>query len=70
MKHHEYYKERLSSFLTNFELNPSCITQRWLENKFDSLDYEKMHISGQRYHKESNRFVQQKSNNNDNDKGQ
>ena len=64
MKHHKYYKERIASFLTNFELNPSCITQRWLENKFYSLDDEKMHISRQRYHKESARFTHQKGINN------
>ena len=58
MKHHRYYKERIASFLTKFELNPNSITQRWLENKFYSLDDEKMHISRQRYQRESTRFVQ------------
>ena len=33
IKHHKYYKERIALFLTNFELNPNSITQRWLENK-------------------------------------
>ena len=37
MKHHKYYKERIASFLTTFELNPSSISQRWIENKFYSL---------------------------------
>ena len=62
MKHHKYYKERIASFLTNFELNPNSITQRWLENKFYSLDDEKMHISCQRIHRESARFVQPSNN--------
>ena len=58
MKHHRYYKERIASFPTNFELNPKSITQRWLENKFYSLDDEKMHISHQRYQRESARFAE------------
>ena len=37
MNHHEYYKEKNSSFLTTFALNPSSISQRWIENKFYSL---------------------------------
>ena len=44
MKHHKYYKERIASFLTTFELNPSSISQRWIENKFYSLDEERMHL--------------------------
>ena len=44
MKHHKYYKERIASFLTTFELNPSSITQRWIENKFYSLDEERLHL--------------------------
>ena len=28
MKHHRYYKERIASFLTTFELNSNSITQR------------------------------------------
>ena len=34
MKHHKYYKERIASFLPTFELNPSSISQRWIEIKF------------------------------------
>ena len=66
MKHHKYYKEKIASFLTNFELNPKSITQRWLENKFYSLDDEKMHISRQRIHRESARFVLPSNNNEQN----
>merc|ERR1712045_611220 len=32
MKYHRYYKERIASFLTAFELTPSKISQKWLEN--------------------------------------
>ena len=55
MKHHKYYKERIASFLTTFELNPSSISQRWIENKFYSLDEERMHLfqSTKRFHKET-----------------
>ena len=58
MKHHKYYKERIASFLTTFELNPSSISQRWIENKFYSLDEERMHLfrSTNRFQKESARF--------------
>ena len=68
IKHHKYYKERIASFLTNFELNPNSITQRWLENKFYSLDDEKMHISRERFHRESVRFVEPSSNTEQNKK--
>ena len=44
MKHNKYYKERIASFLTTFKLNPSSISQRWIENKFYSLDEEQMHL--------------------------
>ena len=44
MKHHKFYKERIASFLTTFELNPSTISQRWIENKFYSMDEERMHM--------------------------
>ena len=27
VKHHKYYKKRIASFLTTFELNPSSISQ-------------------------------------------
>ena len=59
MKHHKYYKERIASFLTTFELNPSSITQRWIENKFYSLDEERMHFfrSSNRFHRENARFT-------------
>ena len=42
MKHHWYYKERIESFLTTFELNLNSTTQRWIENKFYSLDKERI----------------------------
>ena len=60
MKHHKYYKERIASFLTTFELNPSSISQRWIENKFYSLDEERMHFfrNSNRFHRESARFSQ------------
>ena len=46
MKHHRFYRERISSFLTTFELNPNSITQRWLENKILFLGWWKdAHIS-------------------------
>ena len=38
MKHHRFYKERIASFLTTFELNPKMISQRCIENKFYSID--------------------------------
>ena len=44
MKHHKYYKERIASFLTTFDLNPSSISQRWIENKFYPLDEERMYL--------------------------
>ena len=44
MKHHKYNKERIASFLTTFELNPSSISQRWIENKSYSLIEERMHL--------------------------
>ena len=42
MKYHRYYKERIASFLTTFELNSDSITQKWIENKFYSLDEERI----------------------------
>ena len=44
MKYHRFYKERIASFLTTFELNPSSISQRWIENKFYSMDEERLHM--------------------------
>ena len=44
MKHHKYYKEIIASFLTTFDLNPSSISQRWIENKFYPLDEERMYL--------------------------
>ena len=41
MKYHRHYKERIVSFLTAFELNKWSITQKWIENKFYSLDKER-----------------------------
>ena len=58
MKHHKYYKERIASFLTTFELNPSSISQRKIENKFFSLDEERIHLfrTTNRFCKDSARF--------------
>jgi len=56
MKHHRYYKERIAFFLTTFELNPSIISQRWIENKFYSMDEERMQNQRFRFTKESARF--------------
>ena len=42
MKHHKYYRSRIASFLTQFELNPNAFNQRWLENKFYALDEERI----------------------------
>ena len=42
MKHHKFYKERIAAILTTFELNPSSISQPWIENKFYSLDEERL----------------------------
>ena len=60
MKHHKYNKERIASFLTTFELNPSSISQRWIKNKFYSLDEERMHYfrNSSRFHRESAMFSQ------------
>ena len=55
-KHHIYYKERIASFLTTFELNPSTISQRWIENKFYSMDEERMQIHRFKFTRESARF--------------
>ena len=44
MKYHRCYKERISSFLTAFDLNKNSITQKWIENKFYSVDEERMQI--------------------------
>ena len=56
MKYHKYYKERIASFLTTFELNPSSISQRWIENKFYSLDGERISNFRQRFNRENARF--------------
>ena len=55
MKHHKYYKERIASFLTTFELNTSSISQRWIENKFYSLDEERISNFRQRFNRENAR---------------
>ena len=57
MRHHRYHKERITSFLTNFEFNTNSMTQRYVKNKCCSLDDEKMHISCQRYQRLSAKFV-------------
>ena len=45
MKHHKYYRGRITSLMTNFELNPSTFNQRWLENKFYAMDEERSLMS-------------------------
>ncbi len=40
MKHHKFYKTRIATFLTAFELNPSSIFPKLIETKFYSLDEE------------------------------
>ena len=42
MKHHKYYRSRIASLLTQFELNSNAFNQRWLENKFYALDEERV----------------------------
>ena len=57
MKYHRHYKERIASFLTALELNKSSITQKWIENKFYSLDEERISHNRQRIFRESARFT-------------
>ena len=57
MKFHRYYKERIASFLTIFELNTSSISQKWIENKIYSIDEERMNHHIQRILRENARFV-------------
>ena len=64
MKLHQHYKERIASFLTAFELNSSSINQKWIENKFYSMDEERMSFHRQKIFKESAR-VTKTSNKND-----
>ena len=45
MKHHRFYKERIASFLTAFELNPSSISQKLIENKCYSYDEDRIIFS-------------------------
>ena len=40
--HHRFYKERITATLTSFELNPTSISLPWIENKFYSLDEERL----------------------------
>ena len=42
MKYHKYYRSRIESLLTQFELNSNIFNQRWLENKFYALDEERV----------------------------
>ena len=60
MKYHRYYKERIASFLTTFELNKNAITQKWIENKFYSIDEERMNNQRSRMFRESARFTSSK----------
>ncbi len=55
MKHHRFYKERIAALLTTFELNTSSLPQQWVENKFYSLDEERI-ISFRNRFKENARF--------------
>ena len=57
MKYHRHYKERIASFLTAFELDKNSITQKWIENKFYSMDEERMSFHRQRIFKEPARFT-------------
>ena len=57
MKFHRHYKERIASFLTTFELNSYSINQKWVENKFYSMDEERMSFNRQMIFKESARFT-------------
>ena len=57
MKFHRHYKERIASFLTAFELKPSRISQKWIENKFYSLDEERMTDNRIKSFRESSRFI-------------
>ena len=57
MKFHRHYKERISSFLNAFELDKNSITQKWIGNKFYSMDEERMSFHRQRLFKESARFT-------------
>ena len=61
MKFHRYYKERIASFLTAFEIDKNSITQKWIENKFYSMDEERMSFQRQRLFKESARFTSSNS---------
>jgi len=61
MKFHRHYKERIASFLTAFELDKNSITQKWIENKFYSMDEERMSFHRQRLFKESARFTSSNS---------
>ena len=62
MKYHRHYKERIASFLTAFELNTSSITQKWIENKFYSLDEERMSYNRLKTFRESTRLTSSSSN--------
>ena len=55
MKYYRFYKERITSFLTAFELNSTSISQKWIENKFYSLDEERI-ISFRNKFRENARF--------------
>ena len=67
MKCHRYYKERIFSFLTTFELNSDSITQKWIENNFYSLDEERI-LSFKGRIRENTRFSMTKDKRNDNRK--
>ncbi len=71
MKYHIYYKERIASFITAFELNTSSITQKWIENKFYSMDEERMTYNRMKNYREKARFTtsNQKQNNPHSQKG-
>ncbi len=56
MIHHRFYKGRIASFLRTFELNPSLISQRWIDNKFCSMDEERQHIFRNRFIMENARM--------------
>lgn len=57
MKHHRYYKNIVSALLTNYELNNEVFNQRWLENKFYTMDEERILNFKGRHFKHEVRFV-------------
>ena len=57
MKYKRHHKETIVSFLASFKLNTSSIFQKWIENKFHSLDEERMSYNRRRLFGDSARFT-------------